>query len=78
MRASGEGRFPAEEDSSSESVATAVVDEEKNQPSKDTSSSDSANEDETPEFLNAAWGKHGRVWMWIGCVFSLQFKKNAY
>ncbi|ETI26155.1 hypothetical protein G647_02932 [Cladophialophora carrionii CBS 160.54] len=71
MTAARGSRFSAEARPSNEttiaaSIASAVVDEEKNQATDDRVQSDSENEDDNQEALDAAWGKNGRVWMWIG------------
>jgi hypothetical protein len=64
-RFSAEAR-PEHETTIAASIASAVVDEEKIQSTEDRVHSDSENDDDNQDALDAAWGKHGRVWMWIG------------
>lgn len=56
---------------------SATVDEEKMQTVQENPPTDSENEEEDQQILNAAWGKHGKVGMWIGYAAHVQTPRQT-
>ncbi len=68
---------PSNENAITASIAATAVDEEQNRTIEERTQSDSGQIDEKKNVTNTAWGKHGRVWMWIGYVPPLEIRKYS-
>ncbi|OQU93795.1 hypothetical protein CLAIMM_00264 [Cladophialophora immunda] len=58
--------MPSNYSTSTTSNESTVVDEEKNETNQDGVRGDSDEEGSSQKILNAAWGRYGRCWMWMG------------